>query len=64
MFLLLLVYVYVATTLLLLFVQDKLNIFKAAVDTYVYVMFGALSVDTTFSEKYAVIVVVTGSSGV
>ena len=45
-----------------MFIQDDLNLSTALIDTYVYVMFGALSVDTSFKVKYAAIVVVTGKS--
>jgi hypothetical protein len=59
-FFFLLVYIYAVTILLLLFIQDNLDISSAAIDTYVYVMFGALSVDTTFGMKYGAIVIVVG----
>ena len=59
-FFFLLLYIYTVTCLLLMFVQDTLDIKTAAIDTYVYVMFGALSVDTSFKVKYAAIVVIAG----
>ena len=55
------IYIYGVTTLLLTFIQNSHNISISAIDTYVYVMFGALSVDTTFEVKYSAIVVVTGN---
>lgn len=61
MFFFLLFYIYTGMTLLLMFIQDNINILTAMIDTYVYVLFGALSVDTSFKVPYSAIVLVTGT---
>ena len=55
-------YIYFSTVFLLmrLYYGSETGFFKILIDTYTYVMFGALSVDTSFSTPYTPIIIILG----